>query len=172
MEKLTLQREAAIEMEIKAKDERDTAFRTVNTLNAMLHCDTHDAEIVYCPGCMKAESDGVRLCQHQAPDASLDCDSPAVLCEDHGGHDGCAVYLMNAQSEAYAKAKSEAGSECLRHCDEARKEAAREIREYLGNIADKVTIFHRTTKFSVLMDARDWIADRFGLDETGKGTGE
>ena len=38
-------------------------------------------------------------CQHQAGDASLDCDSPAVLCEHHGGHDGCAVAEMELQQK-------------------------------------------------------------------------
>lgn len=38
-------------------------------------------------------------CQHQAADASLDCTMPAVLCEIHGGHDGCAAEIMRLQGE-------------------------------------------------------------------------
>jgi hypothetical protein len=40
-------------MEIKAKAALDTA-------RLMQHCLKHDAENVYCPGCMKAESDEAR----------------------------------------------------------------------------------------------------------------
>ena len=34
-------------------------------------------------------------CQHQDAAANPDCDAEAVLCEAHGGHDGCAVEIMH-----------------------------------------------------------------------------
>jgi len=84
----------------------------LDTALAAQHCETHDAENVYCPGCMKAESD-----------------------------------------EAYAQAKSDAGSECLRHCDEARDAATRATAEACATIS-------RTHGF----DAARIIVEKYGLN--------
>jgi hypothetical protein len=36
-------------------------------------------------------------CEHEGPDGRRDCDARAVLCIHHGGHDACAVALMETQ---------------------------------------------------------------------------
>ena len=73
---------------VAAAMEKLTLFRTVNTLNAMLHCIKHDAENVYCPGCMKAESDGVRREAARILDPYLS-HKPTCLSETHGGLCNC-----------------------------------------------------------------------------------
>ena len=51
---------------------------------------------------LKAERDKLKAktgaCQHEGRAAELDCDRPAVLCVDHGGHDGCAVDQMRVDA--------------------------------------------------------------------------